>query len=219
MEKRLIDYKDLSTADKIDHIWEYYKLHFIFGGIAILFIGWMLNHYIFNPPAETTLDVTVFAQFAQPEVQYELEDILNNIVVQEGENEVTVVDFLSIADNLDPNMQQATVTKMMGKSTLADYDIMIFDGEFYQNFLQEDVLLSLNDLIDQGYIKVPEDKLIKGSDVGYNHDEYYLVDITDHPGFNRMVTANDRLYLGVFKASKHLDHVQLTIDYIINDFK
>ncbi len=219
MEKRLIDYDDLTRSQKIDHIWEYYKFHFIAGGLAILLVFMMLNHYIFNPPAETTLDVSVFGMYSQAEVLEELELALNGVIVKDGENEETVVDFFSIDEEQDHNTQQAMVTKMIGKATLHDFDIMVFEGEFYQNYLQEDTLLPLNDWIDSGIINVDPSLLKKGSDLDYPSESVYLIDVSDHEGFRRMLNTDDTIYLGIFRISDHQEHIIEAIDYVLNVFK
>lgn len=219
MEKRLINYEDLSKSEKIDHIWEYYKFHIIATCVGILFVFGLLNHYIFNPPAEITLDVSVFGIYAEPTVMEELELALNDIIVQEDENEESTVDFFSISDDQDYNTQQAMVTKMIGKATLHDFDIMIFEGEFYQNYLQEDTLLSLNDMYEAGLIDVDEDMLRKGSEFDYPSDDYYLIDITGHEGFARMLNPQGDLYLGIFSVTNHSEHIEESINYILNEFK
>lgn len=219
MEKRLINYEDLTRSEKIDHIWEYYKFHIISVIVALLFVYSLLNHYIFNPPPEVTFDVTIFGDNAQAEVVTELEEAIQNIIVKEGENEEVLVEFLSIAENQDYNLQQANVTKMIGKSTLHDFDIMIFEGEFFQNYLQEDSLLALNEMVDAGIIKVDLDKLKRGSDFNYANDNFYLIDISDHEGFRRMLNTDQGIYLGVYVLSNHMEHVQEAIDYILNEFK
>ena len=219
MEKRLINYKDLTRSEKIDHIWEYYKFPIIGTILGLLVIYSGLNHYVINPPPEVTLDVSIFGDYAQAEIQEELEASLQSIIVKEGENEETLVDFFSVKENQDYNIQQATVTKMIGKATLHEFDIMIFVGDYFQNFLQEETLLALNDMIDSGVIKIDESQLRKGSDFDYASDEFYLIDISDHEGFQRLLNTDKPIYLGVFAASKHMEHIEESIDYILNGFK
>jgi hypothetical protein len=219
MEKRLINYEDLSKSEKIDHIWEYYKFHIISVVVALFFIGWLLNHYIINPPPEITLDVSIFGDFADDSVVQELEDALNSLVIQEGENETAIVDFFSTDENLDYQMVQAVQTKMMGKATLNDFDIMIFQGDYFQMFLQEDVMAKLDPFVNSGVIKVDESLLLKGKDIDYVGDDIYFVDVSDSQGLQRILNSDEPLYLGIHYKSRHIEHVKLALDYIINEFE
>ncbi len=175
----------------MEHIWEYYKLHIIAGVIVLWFIGWMLNHYIINPPAEITLDVSVFAEYAVTEELDALNDVLDAAVFEEGVNEESVVDFLSTAENLDPQMQQAVVTRMVAKASLNDYDIMIFEGDFYMNFLMEGVLMPMDALIRSGGVMVDGFELLSGGAAGYEGEEVYLIDVTSHEGIKRIIQTEE----------------------------
>jgi len=219
MEKRLINYEDLTKSEKIDHIWEYYKFHIIVILSALWFVYWILNHYVFNPPPEVTLDVSIFGEFSQTEVIDELEVSLQDIIVKDGENEEVFVDFFSVVENQDYNIQQATITKMMAKATLNDFDIMIFEGDYFQTFLQEDSLLSLNELVKSGIINVDFKLLKKGNEVDYAKDGFYLVDISENKGFKRMLETDQKIYLGIYTTTEQIEHIQEAIDYILNKFK
>ena len=73
-EKPHTKFNELSTKEKIEHISEYYKLHILGALLGVLFVFWMLNHYIFNPPPVMTLDVSIYGSYASDEVYYSLED-------------------------------------------------------------------------------------------------------------------------------------------------
>lgn len=219
MEKRLVDYKDLTRQQKMEHIWEYYKLHIIAGVIVLWFIGWMLNHYIINPPAEITLDVSVFAEYAVTEELDALNDVLDAAVFEEGVNEESVVDFLSTAENLDPQMQQAVVTRMVAKASLNDYDIMIFEGDFYMNFLMEGVLMPMDALIRSGGVMVDGFELLSGGAAGYEGEEVYLIDVTSHEGIKRIIQTEEKLYVAIHGYTENIDNVVKGLNFILNSYK
>jgi len=56
--------KGMTLAEKIGYIRDYYTLHIIAGIVAIAIVIGGLNHYIFNPPPQTFLNVSFHGQFA-----------------------------------------------------------------------------------------------------------------------------------------------------------
>jgi len=216
MEKRLIDYDDLSLSDKIDHIWEYYKFHIIVSICALLFIGWMLNHYIINPPPKVGFDVTLFGNYTDNERLIELKTQLDQVIIEEGINEETNVEFLSTSEDLDPNMLQVTVTKMMGKASLQEYDIMVFEGESYRMFTDEDVLMPVKDAISLPSVIVDEARLVSVESMGTGTDGIYLIDVSDKEFFRTVYGSDEPIYLGIYSGSKHLAKIEKALDYLIN---
>ncbi len=213
-EKPHTKFKELNIEQKIEHIWEYYKIH-IFTSIAVvLFIAWLMNHYIINPPPEITLDVSVFGEYGDNEVFFELKEALDLLVIEEGVNETTVVEFFSTGEDLDATVTQGNMSKMAGKAQIGEFDIMIFGGLYYQNYLQEGALMSLNQLIDNGTLDVKEELLIKGNDVMYDSDDYYVVDVSNIEKFSKMLPSEDEIYLGIFYKAQPIEQIKLTLEYL-----
>ncbi len=213
-EKPHTKFKELNIEQKIEHIWEYYKIH-IFTSIAVvLFIAWLMNHYIINPPPEITLDVSVFGEYGDNEVFFELKEALDLLVIEEGVNETTVVEFFSTREDLDATVTQGNMSKMAGKAQIGEFDIMIFGGLYYQNYLQEGALMSLNQLIDNGTLDVKEELLIKGNDVMYDSDDYYVVDVSNIEKFSKMLPSEDEIYLGIFYKAQPIEQIKLTLEYL-----
>lgn len=216
MEKRLIDYKDLTWTEKADHIWEYYKIHIIGGLCGLFFIGWMLNHYIINPPPTVTFDITFFGIYADSDKLEALKAQMDGVVIPEGVNEETNIEFLSTSEDQDPNMLQATVTKMMGKATLKEYDIMVFEGDSYKMFTDEDVLIPLGDIITLPSEKFTEERMVDNTELGLDKEGIYLLDVSDKAYFREVYGGTEPIYLGVYVASQHIDKVEKGLDYLIN---
>lgn len=216
MEKRLIDYKDLTRTEKIDHIWEYYKLHIIGTICALFFLGWMLNHYIINPPPKVGFDVTFFGNYGDTDKVLELKSLLDPVMIEEGVNEETNVEFLSTSEDLDPNMLQATVTKMMGKASLKEYDIMVFEGESFRIFTDEDVLIPIGDVVVLPSKSIDESRYVESSMVGLTKEGLYLLDVSDKVFFQSIYQSKEPIYIGVYVSSQHMDKIEKALDYLLN---
>lgn len=218
-EKPHTKFNELTRSQKIEHIGEYYKFHIIGGVIGLLFIFWMLNHYIFNPPAALTMDVSLFGSYANYEENIALEEALNAYVIDEGVNEKTMVEFFPIREDLDPQTQQATVSKMVAKATIGEFDIMIFGNPYYQNYLIEDTLVELDSLIERGVLDPGDYPLIKGTDVDYDSESHHMVDLSTHPGMQRLFPDSETIYLAIYFKADPENQLERALDYLINEFE
>ncbi len=219
MEKRLIDYDDLSRKDKIDHIWEYYKLHIIGGIIGVMMLFWVLNHYIFNPPADIVFDLSIFTYAMDTEKSDALTDELSALVSDDLKREVAAIESFNIEEGIDYNMQMANVTKIMGKSTLGDFDILVFVGENYSRYLDQGMMKPLDDYIEKGLITLPEDNYYTAKELGatteeIKSDSIYLVDVTELPMFEGMLPEGETYYMGIFSNQDNEENITKVLQYM-----
>lgn len=219
MEKRLIDYDDLSRKDKIDHIWEYYKLHIIGGIIGAMMLFWVLNHYIFNPPADIVFDLSIFTYAMDTEKSDALTDELSALVSDDLKREVAAIESFNIEEGIDYNMQMANVTKIMGKSTLGDFDILVFVGENYSRYLDQGMMKPLDDYIEKGLITLPEDNYYTAKELGatteeIKSDSIYLADVTELPMFEGMLPEGETYYMGIFSNQDNEENIAKVLQYM-----
>jgi hypothetical protein len=219
MEKRLIDYKDLNRKDKIDHIWEYYKIHIIGSIIGLLIVFWLLNHYIFNPPADIVLDMSIFTYSMNDETRIERRDQLSEIVSDDLKREVAAIESFNIEEGIDYNMQMANVTKIMGKSTLGEFDIFVFVGENFQMYLEQGLMKPIDSYIEQGLINLPEEAYFSAEDLGLAgegiaSDSIYLADVTELEFFDGLLPEGETYYLGVFVSTSQEENIEKVFDYM-----
>jgi hypothetical protein len=155
----------------------------------------------------------MFGTYYQQDNIYELQEALNEAVIDPELNETVFAEFFNMDTSGDPNMVQATMTKMVAKASLGEYDIMLFQGPYYQDYLQEAALLELDSLVEE--LNVDEEKLLKGSDLMYDSDSYYLIDVSDHETFSKIFLGEGPIYMGVFYKSAHMDNVLKGLNYIL----
>ena len=221
MEKRLIDYKDLNNKEKLDHIWEYYKLHIIGGIIGLLFLFWILNHYIFNPPADIVFDMSIFTYAMNDEIRNERTEKLSEIVSDDLKREVATIESFNVEEDIDYNMRMANVTKIMGKSTLGEFDIFVFVGETYQMYLEQGLMQPIDSYIEQGFINLPEEAYLSAEDLGVagegiTSDSIYLADVTELEFFDGLLPEGETYYLGVFVSTSHEENIEKVFDYMFD---
>ncbi len=219
MEKRLIDYDDLSRKEKVEHIWEYYKVHFIGGLIGLFMLAWILNHYVINPPADIVFDMSIFTYGMDGEKAEEKKEELSHLVSDDLSKEVAIIESFNIDTNIDYTMQIANMTKIMAKTTLGDLDILVFVGDNYMKYLNEGMMMSLDEYIRAGIIPDIDEKNYTAKELGGTEgilirESVYLVDVTELPFFEGWLPQEKTYYLGVFSNHDNEENIVNVLNYM-----
>jgi len=116
--------RTMKFREKMEYLWEYYKLFFIVIALTLFFIGSIINTVFINPPARTALLIEWSADFVIHEQLDELADVLTEHLVDESVNEVVLASlFFEAAE--DPQMQMAMVSRRMALIAAGELDVFI----------------------------------------------------------------------------------------------
>jgi len=123
---------DMNMKEKLQHIWEYYKIQIAGTLIAVLAVGTLVNIWFINPPAGTYLYIAWQGQPVMHESLDNLGDRLSQIV-SDGNDQVVQVNPYILNPN-DPEMFMGVQARLMGMITVGDLDLFIMDREgLYSN--------------------------------------------------------------------------------------
>ena len=129
-------FKQLTRKEKVEFIWDYYKLHIIGAAVALFFIGSLLNHYIFNPPKP---DYVVTAFYGIPVFNAQADqydEALNVWISTLSPGEKSQSHIFSGSDTMDM-YTMAEAQKFMALIAAGELDIMILNRENYAAFREE----------------------------------------------------------------------------------
>ena len=135
--------KGMTMRQKIGYIRDYYTIHIVAAIAAIAAMGWILNHYVFNPPPNTFINISFYGQFIPDEQRIAFADGLTANLVEEGENYAVFIDNFFIAN--DPQFDMAMTQRFMAMVSARAMDILIispggedefFEGGFAQSLLE-----------------------------------------------------------------------------------
>lgn len=133
--------KNMSGRERIDYIWEYYKLHIIAALVLIIFIGYTVYSqatridYVFN--------LTYTGNYMDDAKRTELENKLTKLVVKDGsKRKKALVDVLPI----ESGNNSAYVQKLMAEVSVGDIDIIILSKSQFDNYLKSGAFLRLDNL-------------------------------------------------------------------------
>lgn len=117
-------FKGLTTVEKIGYIRDYYTLHIIAGILAIAAVGWALNHYVFNPPPQTFINVSFFGQFVSEDFRNVFaEDLTVNLIDPSANQRAMVDNFFSTGNN--PEFDMAMTQRMVAMVAATEIDVFI----------------------------------------------------------------------------------------------
>lgn len=210
-------FEEMTVGEKIEHIWEYYKLHI--GGLALvlLLVGSLLNIYVINPAPDVVLDISfrMSQRYYNTEIQETLISNLMDVVVNDPDSETVSVELLPTDADLDPNMVMATEAKFMGKAEVRELDILIVDEESFKYMLSEGFFMDINQLEDQFGISLKEDIKIYSEDPETQEERAFVVDARKLPGFKDVIISDEgNYYAGIFVRSLSEENAMKALDYL-----
>lgn len=221
MELKELLKKDMTLGEKVEHIWEYYKIHIIGIVVGIIIVFSFLNIWVFNPPAKNGLDISVRAGYMESDVGVKLADELNPLIIEEGANETVMVEHLPVGQDMDPQMTMASEAKFIGKIEVGEMDILIMNEIAYQQGLLQGIYVDLNEFETQYGIKIDDSlevtgEMFEASEDAQGVEGVYALDVNKMPKLHELVgyTAEQH-YLGIFINSERLDRAAEAIEYLM----
>lgn len=210
-------FKEMTFGEKVDHIWEYYKLHILGAAGALLFIGSMLNLYVFNPAPKVVFDLTVRVPQHSYDSDYglTLRDELIDHILDDPKTQTITVDLLQTNISADPQLVMAVETRFMGKAEVRELDLIIVDEMNFKFMAADGYFMEIGQLEEQYGIMLPEDAKIYVTDPESQDKRFMALDITKVPKLAPIVTDRDtNYYVGVFVRSLQGERTMEVLAYL-----
>lgn len=194
----------MTTKEKIDYIWDYYKIHIIAGAFILILLISFINNAINNKVY--IFDFTMIGTKLNFDKQKEFEDAITKELIGNNPGKkraLTEIYLLSpVNDNklqLDPPSQQKLTVKLASSSV----DVMILDKGNFNNFAKNGIFLNLDKLkgLDLNNFEVENmpktDKITAG---------IYGVDVNkDIPQLDKVGFDYKGKIIAIVSNSKHKD--------------
>ncbi|WP_117148946.1 hypothetical protein [Paraliobacillus zengyii] len=203
MKRLIATLKTMSSRrEKIDYIWEYYKLHIIGSVSAVLFLYIMIGN-IFGEE-EKVVEIMVVSEASLPVIEQVEEDLSEHSF----EAFTLYIEYIQhkggkIEENAFDQMQ-----KMSAAISVGQIDIMITDETLATQLIEEDLFLPLSEVIDLKQLNQEQYQLI---DFGTN--EVYGISTKNIAYFDDE-SFNDTFIL-IPATSSNLEYVQSVMDVLL----
>ena len=231
-------WNELSFSEKLQYLWDYYKLPFAVALILIYIVGFSLKVYL------TRQDPVLYAAMVNVAASEELErhlvdDYMRDRLVDASKNPLMLYKNLYLTDNPSSEVfeyTQASQMKILGAIEAREMDIVFMDKEAFDAFAQNGFLYDLDQLFNEykedhpDLIRKTEGHLVRNMEIKEDNakeialdpdaeyysvtDEYTMgIDLLSSPLF-RDSGFTESVYLGVLNNTPRKDHVLDYLEYL-----
>ncbi|MFD2804576.1 hypothetical protein ACFSYB_06865 [Litchfieldia salsa] len=167
----------MSTKERIDYIWEYYKLPIILTLCSIFFIGYIVSSFLKEEEPFLNIMVVDHAQ------SQELNSLLSKIN-EETPDQKFQADYIMYSSENISSDSYAQVQKMFAHLSTGSVDMMIVDQELFDQLMDQKAFSPINN----------------------GNEELYGVKISDMERFSEIPTYQDKL-IGIPVNSQNRDYM------------
>jgi hypothetical protein len=152
-------FKEMTFAEKREHIWEYYRLH-ILGGVIVLAVLGNILYGIFNPPPATYAQVTLTGQvYAPEEAMNSLCALLGETLALNPEAEEIQSFVYTTLEGLDIEYQQAMMQRFSVMVAASEIDVLLTEEAGLAGLADQGIALDLREALDAEAQTLLGDKL------------------------------------------------------------
>lgn len=133
----------MSTKEKIEYIWEYYKFHII-GTIAAIILLFSLISNI-GEKKEVYLNMTILGRGINTEGIVQLQEQLTKKLVKDVAEEEVFIQTLNYDKSSKDESSRVGIQKFSAEISTGSIDLLIVDKELFEEISSQQGLLALND--------------------------------------------------------------------------
>jgi len=137
--------KSLTFKEKLDHIWEYYKIPIVALVMVLALLGYIINAIV-NPRPEIELFVAWNSDLALTESLDNLSEMLVERLEFNPAEQDIIVSWFPV-DSADPQMQMATIQRMMAMLTVGGIDLFVLGEEQLHRHANNGIVTPLEEVL------------------------------------------------------------------------
>ena len=207
--------REMTFKEKLQHIWEYYKLHIMAIAVILIIIGSLINVWLINPRQKTVLFVAWNAGFAMHEQLSVVADALAEGLV-ENEKRETVEISLFFSPEGDPQSEMANTMRLTAMVAAGAIDVFILDNDAIAEYTESGLIQPLEEMVaglrtadPVLYAEVDERLAYVLSTSEEKNPEGRLmgVGISNSPLLSELGLIQEQLWFCVSASSDNLDNI------------
>lgn len=152
----MADLKNMTRKEKIEYIWDYYKIHIIGGIFFIIILVSFIHGQVTK--VDYVANLTILTPVGDNIKLEEVEKELTNVVVKDGDKKKQVlIDYIPIInpENPEPQMLQKFTVKMAAK----EIDVIVLDKEIFDSLMKQGVFMDLSKVKEIDIQNIKADKI------------------------------------------------------------
>jgi len=207
--------REMTFREKLQHIWEYYKLHLMALAVILIVTGSLINVWLINPRQKTVLFVAWNAGFAMHEQLTAIADVLTEKIVEDRKREMVEVS-LFFAPEGDPQTEMANTMRLTAMVAAGAVDVFIIDNDLLVEYTErgliqpvEEMLGGLRTTDPVVYAEVDERLayVLHTSEEKNPNGRLMGVDISNSPLLSELGINEKELWFCVSASSDNLDNI------------
>lgn len=213
-------FQEMERKQKVEYIWEYYKLHIIFSVVGLIILGSLLNTWFINPPPKTAVHVVFMGTGISSDGAEKLEEELNPLIVTKemGNKKVFVSTYYMTSGGTgDPQLDMATQTKFLANISANELDILVVDeGQFKDLATSQQTLMPLDQILPADMLVQLEDKLIRLKSAEDTEEQIYGIDVTDNEKVASVAVGEGKKVMGVLVNTVRREETLKTLKWFLD---
>ena len=147
--------RQMTFKNKVEYIWEYYKVPIIIFGVLLALIGSLINTIFINPPPKITLAISWNAGYVFEEQLEVLSNVMNEQIIDESKNERVDVLHLFFTDD-DPMISMANIQRLAAMVAAGQIDIFIVNSLLLEDYSINGYLQPMDEVLSKVRVLDPE---------------------------------------------------------------
>ncbi len=199
-------FSDLSFKQKIEHIFEYYKIHIAVVVFIIIAVVYLLDIYFIHPRKEVVLDLTIRCKREEqmPENYNSVESAVRDKISLDEKKEDILIEYLPSDNNKDMNVNIAYETKFLAKNDANELDVIILDEDMIYRFDTSKNFYDITNLVSED--------IVNSYQKIQDNDRVIAIGLESNDLLSKLVLEPEKYYLCVSASSENIEKVKLLLN-------
>lgn len=207
----MVNFKSMSRKEKLEYIWDYYKIHIL----STLFVLFLIVSFIHGQitKVDYVANLTIVGGITNDSKRVESEKAITALVVKDGDKKKqALIDVIPIlnAENPEPQLLQKFTVRMATK----EIDVVVLDKSMFDTLMKQEAFLKLDKINGLDLNAIQNDK-IKATD-NQNNTGIYAISAENVKVLQDMGLNTKNKVVAIMSTSQHKDSAILIFKWLLN---
>jgi hypothetical protein len=199
-EGTMVDLKSMSRKEKIEYIWDYYKLHIISVIVVIAVIASFIHGQLTK--IDYVVNVTIIGNAINESKKEEAEKKFTSLVIKEGEQRKQALFDVITTDKSELSYEM--MQKFVVRIAAGEIDVVILDKGFFDSFVKQDMFIPLESISQINLSDIKQSKIEASGST--NNKAVYAISVEGNKELEAMEYDTKNKVLGIIASSKNKDN-------------
>jgi len=207
--------KEMSTKEKVEYIWEYYKIHIIAFVFVCVFIGSIINTFWINPQKATYFQIAFYGGFVDSVTLDSFSMHLEESLMTPEERETMQIAGVALmVDSEDAQIEMANRQRFVVMLAAREIDLLVISHEGLISLAPDGIFLPLNEILPDSMTQMSDKFILAPSEYGV--ESAYGIMLDNNRLFESYGLFTQGKSLAVMINTQRSEAVRKGIEYIID---